>query len=259
MSGLGASHLAGRRAIVTGGSRGIGRAVARALTRAGAAVTIVGRDRDSLAVTVDDGDAADFCVADITDTAGLRGALAGIVEGGCIDILINNAGTAASAPFAKADMAIFDDMLAQHLRAPVQAAQVLLPAMMEAGFGRIVTIASTASLTGYPYLTAYSAAKHAVLGFTRALALEVARTGVTINAVCPGFTETDMVRDGMAKRAAKAGRAAGDLLAEFAGSKPMGRLVQPEEVAGAVLWLVSEAAASVTGQAIVVDGGETIA
>lgn len=251
--------LSGRRAIVTGGSRGIGRAIAHALAQAGADVTILGRSQASLDEAVAAGDAARGIAADVGDAPALRQALESALNDGPVDILVNNAGTAASGPFLKDDGAALAAMLAQHVTGPAEAIRMLLPGMIADGRGRIVNIASTAALKGYAFMTAYAAGKHAMLGLTRALALETARTGVTVNAICPGFTETEMVLGGMAKRAEKIGRDAGDLMAEFVDAKPMGRLVQPEEIAAAILWLVSDAAAAVTGQAIVIDGGETIA
>ena len=149
-------------------------------------------------------------------------------------------------------------MIADHLVGPVEMARMCLPGMKARGFGRVINMASTASITGYAFMTGYVAAKHAVLGFTRALALEVAKTGVTVNAICPGFTATDLVMGGLGARATKEGRSRDEVLAEFLASKPLGRLVQPEEIAATALWLASETAASVTGQAIVIDGGETI-
>ncbi|PSC05512.1 3-hydroxyacyl-CoA dehydrogenase [Alsobacter soli] len=249
----------GRRAIVTGGSRGIGRAIARALTRAGAETIILGRSQVSLDEAVHAGDASAARAADITDGPALRRALEHVLSDGQVDILVNNAGSAASGPFLKDDGAALASMLTQHVAAPAEAVRLVLPGMLATGRGRIVNIASTAALKGYAFMSAYGSAKHAMLGLTRCLALEHARTGVTINAICPGFTETELVLGGVQQRAAKLGREAADMLAEFKNSKPMGRLVQPDEVAAAVLWLVSDAAAAVTGQAIVVDGGETIA
>jgi NAD(P)-dependent dehydrogenase (short-subunit alcohol dehydrogenase family) len=250
------ADLIGRRAIVTGGSRGIGRAIARSLTQAGANVIVFGRSEAALTAVVDAGDAGHGVVADVTDAASLRWAIERALAGGPVDILVNNAGTAASGPFLKQSDDAFAEMLAQHLTAPVLASRAVLPAMLAAGRGRILNVASTAALKGYAFMTAYTAAKHAMLGFTRALALETAASGVTVNAVCPGFTETDLVRDGMVQRAAKQGRAPEELMREFTASKPMKRLVRPDEVAAAALWLVSDGAAAVTGQAVVVDGGE---
>lgn len=252
-------NLNGRSALVTGGSRGIGRAIAQALSIAGCDVTIIGRTQASIDRAVADGVAERGICLDVGDTAALYQVLKTLASHQAVDILVNNAGTAISRPFDKQDTAAFLSMLTQHVLAPAEAARALLPGMKARAMGRIINIGSTASVKGYAYLTAYVAAKHAMLGLTRALALEVARTGVTVNCICPGFVATDLVMDGMAARAAKEARPVEVVLADFSNTKPQGRLVDPSEIAAAVLWLVSDAAAAVTGQAIMVDGGESIA
>jgi NAD(P)-dependent dehydrogenase (short-subunit alcohol dehydrogenase family) len=161
-----------------------------------------------------------------------------------------------SKPFGRTDTSDFDAMLSVNLMGVVNAIQAVLPGMTERGFGRIVAVASTAGLKGYAYVTAYCAAKHAVLGLVRALASEVARTGVTVNAVCPGFTDTDLVASSIDRIMQKTGRSRDEALSELTRGNPQGRLVQPDEVADAVAWLCGTAAASVTGQAIAVAGGE---
>jgi len=180
--------------------------------------------------------------------------LAGI--DGRIDLLVANAGSAVSKPFGRTDARDFSAMLGVNLMGVVNTTQAVLPGMTERGFGRIVTVASTAGLKGYPYVTAYCAAKHAVIGLVRALALEVARTGVTVNAVCPGFTDTDLVATSLDRIVEKTGRTRDEALAELTKSNPQGRLVMPSEVADAGTWLCGAGAASVTGQAIAVAGGE---
>ncbi len=249
-----AGSLTGRHALVTGGSRGIGRAIAAALRGAGADVTIVGRDPATLAAVVSAGDATGFAVADVTDGAALARAVGALDRSA--DILVANAGEAVSKPFARTSEADFAAMLGVNLLGVVGACRAVLGPMQEAGSGRIVAVASTAGLKGYPYVTAYCAAKHAVVGFVRALALETARTGVTVNAVCPGFTETDLVATSLDRIVEKTGRSREAALAELTRSNPQGRLVRPEEVADAVLWLCGAGAASVTGQTIAVAGGE---
>lgn len=239
--------LAGNRAIVTGGGSGIGLACASALTRAGAAVTVLGRREARLREAVAQGVARDFVVADV---AVALPALPGA------DILVNAAGAAESAPFLKTDAALWDRMIAVNLLGAVAVIRVVLPGMLAAGSGRVVNIASTAALKGYPYVTAYAAAKHGLLGLTRALALEVAGRGVTVNAVCPGFTDTDLVGDSVARIVAMTGRTEAAARAALARHNPQGRLVRAEEIAAAVLFLCLPDAAAVNGVAIPVAGGE---
>jgi len=249
--------LAGKHAFVTGGGRGIGRAVSAALTRAGAAVTVIGRSEAPLRATVEAGEAAAFGIADVTDVIEVKREItAAEASRGPVDILINNAGSVESGPFIKADPAVFRTMWNVHLMGAVYASQAVLPGMIERGFGRIVNIASTAGLKGYAYVSAYCAAKHALVGLTRALAAETATRGVTVNAVCPGYTDTDLVRDSIARVAATTGRARTDVLAAYEKDAPIGRLIRPEEVAAAVLYLCSAEAAAVTGTTLAVAGGE---
>jgi NAD(P)-dependent dehydrogenase (short-subunit alcohol dehydrogenase family) len=244
--------LEGRRALVTGGSRGIGRAVAAALAQAGVTVTVLGRDRAALDAVVTAGEAHAAVVADVTEPEWARA----LGAGAPFDLLVANAGAAVSAPLAKSDDALFRESLEVNFFGLVRAARAVLPGMVERGFGRIVAVASTAGLKGYPYVSAYCASKHAVVGLMRAVAAEVATTGVTVNAVCPGFTDTDLVEESLERIVAKTGRSREAALAELVRHNPQKRLVAPEEVADAVLWLCGEGAGAVTGQAIAVAGGE---
>jgi NAD(P)-dependent dehydrogenase (short-subunit alcohol dehydrogenase family) len=249
--------LDGQHAVVTGGGRGIGRAVAAALTQAGAVVTVLARGEAELAETVRQRQAQGYVVADVTDRhavdAGLKRAAA---ERGAIAILVANAGGAESAPFGRSDADLFRRMFELNLIGVVQATQVVLGGMVARGFGRIVAVASTAGLKGYPYVSAYCAAKHAVVGLVRALAQETAKTGVTVNAVCPGYTDTDLVRKAVDTVAARTGRSHEAVLAEMLVEEPLGRLVAPEEVAAAVVFLCSAQAAAVSGTTLAISGGE---
>ena len=249
--------LHGRHALVTGGSKGIGRAIAAVLTRAGANVTVLGRDQGTLEAVVASGDADGYVLADVTDEQALQAAVEKARDrAGAIDLLVANAGGVESAPFLKTGADTFRRMVDLNLLGIVNAVQAVLPGMVERGFGRIVAVSSTAGLKGYAYVSAYCAAKHAVVGLVRAVALETAKTGVTINALCPGFTETDLVRDSFTRVSQKTGRSYEDVLGEVLKDKPLGRLVLPEEVAAAAVFLCSPEASAVTGQALAVAGGE---
>ena len=256
-SGSMSRDLQGRHALVTGGSRGIGLAIASALTEAGATVSILGRDRAKLDRVVAEGSAHHAIEADVTDGLSLRRELDDAAARiGPYSILVANAGAANSAPFSRSDDALFRRMLDVNFMGVVHAVQAVLGGMTERGFGRIVAVASTAGLKGYPYVSAYCAAKHAVVGLVRSLALETAKSGVTVNAVCPGFTDTDLVAESLDNIVAKTGRSREEAIAELVKHNPQGRLIAPEEVASTVLWLCGSKAGAITGQAIAVAGGE---
>jgi NAD(P)-dependent dehydrogenase (short-subunit alcohol dehydrogenase family) len=254
-------RLGGRTALVTGASRGIGSAVAHALAGAGARVVACARSEQALAAVARalPGSGHLAVAMDVADKASLASALARIErEAGRIDVLVCNAGVADSAPYDRTDDATWERALAVNATGPFRLCRALVPAMVAAGWGRVVLVASNAGLTGYAYTTAYCASKHAVLGMMRALALEIARTPVTINAVCPGWTDTDMARAASERIAQKTGRSAEEARATLAAMSPQRRLVQPEEVAHAVLALCDERARGIHGQAWCIDGGQLL-
>src|SRR5437762_9614811 len=243
-------------ALVTGGGRGIGLAISAALSKAGATVTVLGRNRATLDEAIASGAAQFAAAADVADAASVRSAVAEAAARQPIDILIANAGAAESAPFGRSAASLFQRMMDVNFMGVVHATQAVLPGMIERRHGRIVAIASTAGLKGYAYVSAYSAAKHAVIGLVRSLALETAKSGVTVNAVCPGFTETDLLAGSIDNIMHNTGRSRDQAVAELSKHNPQARLVTPSEVADAVLWLCGEGASAITGQAIAVAGGE---
>jgi NAD(P)-dependent dehydrogenase (short-subunit alcohol dehydrogenase family) len=254
--------LAGLHAVVTGGGRGIGRAIALALGHLGADVTVMGRTSASIDSTAAEIAAAcDVQVAaqtvDVADSAAIEaGFAAAAARLGAPAILVNNAGIALSAPFHRTDLELWNRIFAVDATGTFLCTRQVLKGMLDAGFGRVVNVASAAGLTGYPYVSAYCAAKHAVIGLTRALAREFATKGVTVNAVCPGYVDTDIVTNTLDNIVAKTGRTREEALAEIVVHNPQGRLVTTDEVADAVAWLCLPSSAAITGQSIVVAGGE---
>lgn len=245
--------LDGQHAVVTGGGAGIGAAVAKKLSEAGAKVTLMGRRVDALAQSAAVLKQAQAVACDVSDEALVERAFAEAVKGfGPVSILINNAGMASSAPFHKLTLKSFRQVLDVNLLGTFLCARAVLPGMLEAKAGRIVNVASIAGLHGHPYITAYSASKHAVLGLTKCLALEVVSKGITVNAVCPGYTETDMARLAIQTVILKTGKSEAEARALIAKENPQGRMIQPEEVAKTVAWLCSPGAGGITGQAIVI-------
>lgn len=254
--------LDGRHALVTGGGSGIGAAIARALSDAGAAVTIAGRDKGKLEAVARGLHNGAVAVADVTRETDCEAMVASArAQRGPLDIVVANAGAAESAPFGKIDRGHWQRMIEVNLTGAFLTARAALADLTRAGAAdggrRMVFVASTAALKGYPYVAAYCAAKHGVVGLARALSAELAATGVTVNAVCPGFTDTPMLAGSVAAIAAKTKRSADDARAALAKDNAHNRLIAPEEVAGTVLWLCTPAAGSISGQAIAISGGQS--
>jgi NAD(P)-dependent dehydrogenase (short-subunit alcohol dehydrogenase family) len=262
---MSAGMLAGRHAVVTGGGRGIGAAIALALAAEGARVILIGRDIATLqaavaAMTTElPSCEARAIAADVSDGAAVRAAIdESRSHFGPVQILINCAGQAGSAPLIKTDEALWNRMLAVNLTGTYLCTRAVLPDMLQASSGRIVNIASTAGLRGYTYVTAYTASKHGVVGLTRALALEVAANGITVNAICPGYTDTDIVREAVKTIVNQTGRSAEQARALLARTNPQHRLIQPQEVAQAAVWLCRADSGSITGQCLTIAGGEVM-
>ncbi|GAB5459957.1 SDR family NAD(P)-dependent oxidoreductase [Hoeflea alexandrii] len=252
------AELMGHHAIVTGAGSGAGEAIALALAGKGARVTAIGRRLAPLEALAAQDDRIIAVSADVTDADAMAAAIAEAVEkNGAPTIVIANAGSAESAPFQRTDAALFRATLDVNLAGVFNTFQASFVKMNRAQPGRLIAIASTAGLKGYAYVSAYCAAKHGVVGLVRSLAQEFARTGVTVNAICPGFTETPMLHRSIDNIVEKTGRSREEAEASLRDVNPQGRFIQPEEIAETVLWLCSDAAASVTGQAISLSGGET--
>ena len=250
--------LQGKHAVVTGAGRGIGAAIAEVLLAQGCQVTALGRDLDALKARWSGRESARIGQCDVTDEAAIDAAFAAAAEAfGPVDILVNNAGVEHSAPFHRTTAEDYRRLFEVNVVGAALCCRRALEGMKGRDYGRIVNVASIAGLKGYAYTAAYTASKHALVGLTRALADELKATNVTVNAVCPGFTDTDMVARSVGNITAKTGRSADEALKDLVRANPQGRLIAPEEVAAAVAWLCSPEARSVTGHAIAIDGGET--
>jgi NAD(P)-dependent dehydrogenase (short-subunit alcohol dehydrogenase family) len=262
-----AQELQGRHALITGAGAGIGAAIALQLAQAGCRLTLCGRSQDKLQAQAEvlREQVPDVAVLiapmDVADEHAVQAAVQQAQSRfGPVNILVNNAGQASSQPFAKTDAALWQQMIVVNLTGTYHCIQAVLPGMLEAAKGgapgRIVNIASTAGLKGYAYVSAYVAAKHGVVGLTKALALELARKGVTVNAICPGYTETDIVREAVQNIVGKTGKSEDQARQALAARNPQQRLVQPQEVAQSVMWLCAAGSDAINGQAIAIDGGE---
>ncbi len=251
------SDLGGRHVLITGGGSGIGLAAAHALAARGAKLSLLGLDGEKLGRAAAQFVDVAVLIADVADEAAIIAAFSRAhAAHGPVHILINNAGIAPSAPFQATDLALWNQTLAANLTGAFLCTRAALPDMLDAGWGRIVNVASTAGLKGYSYVSAYCASKHGLLGLTRALAQETAKRGVTVNAVCPGYVDTDIVAESARRIAAKTKLSESEALDSIVRFNPQGRLIEPGEVAAAIAWLCGDGAAAINGAAIPISGGE---
>lgn len=245
-----------RHVVISGGGTGVGAAIAAQFSDAGFDVSILGRREEPLKqISAKTG--AAYAIADVTDRASVDSALEKLrTQNGPITISIANAGAAVSKPFAAMTQDDMSNMLDVNIIGVFNLWQACLADMREENWGRMLTVASTASLKGYPYVAGYCAAKHGVLGLTRAVSMELAKSSITVNAVCPGFIETPMLNESIKNIVEKTGMSAQEAEATLKAANPMKRFIQPREVADTLLWLAGDSAASVNGQAISINGGE---
>lgn len=249
--------MSARHAFITGGGSGIGLASARALAKTGARLTLVGRSLDKVRAAAVEFEDAHALACDVTDEASVNAAFnAARDRFGNVDILVNNAGQAPSAPFKRTTLEFWNNVLAVNLTGAFLCTRAALADMLEAKWGRIVNVGSVCSLKGYAYVSAYVASKHGLLGLTRALAHETARQGVTVNCVCPGYVDTPIIAESVDRLTSKTALTAEQAHASLIQFNPQGRIITPEEVAGAIVYLCSDAAAATNGAAIPITGGE---
>ena len=249
------SSLEGKRALITGGSTGIGLAIAKSMVAEGARVSIASRNVERLESVAAGLDGVEAVQLDVADASSVKDVFE---AAGDVDVLVNNAGIVATAPFERSSLDTFQQIIGVNLYGVFLCAQAVVPAMRARNSGRIVNIASTAGLKGYAYASMYTASKHAVVGMTRALALELSDTSVTANCVCPGFTDTPMAADAIEHLTGRTGRSSEEVVAELVRHNPQKRLIDPAEVAETVLWLCREESRSINGQSIAVAGGEVM-
>ena len=253
-----ADSLTGRHAVVTGGGTGIGAAISKALAAQGASVTLMSR-REGPLKDISESLSVAYEICDVTDAAAVHRAFeAAAGKNGPVDILVANAGAVETAPFLRVEQPMLERMMAVNVTGPMLCAQAVLPSMLKREWGRIITVASTAGLKGYAYVSPYCAAKHAAVGLTRALAMEIAESGVTANCLCPGYTDTDMVSRAVDSIVQTSRGETESIVDRLVSGNPQKRLVLPSEVADAAVWLAGSGASAINGQALAIAGGEVM-